>query len=74
MFKIISSNNSYANVVEAEKWCHCLANKYDIPVIGSYDAKTFDLRGDDFYDGVHPKHAAIQKIFSVIGSKNAAIY
>jgi hypothetical protein len=41
-----------------------LASRHGIKVIGSYDPKKLSLAEGDFYDGMHLKRAATNRLFA----------
>lgn len=50
-------------ITKAEDFFINLADKDGIPVFGSFDPKKCELKPSDFYDGLHPKQKAVEKIF-----------
>jgi len=50
--------------LELESWFREFANENEIQIIGSYDGGRVGCRGDEFYDGMHPKGSCIVKIFA----------
>jgi hypothetical protein len=60
----IRKNDAYKMVDESERWYRSLARKYNLEIRGSFDPAPLGLQEFDFYDGMHPKNEAIQKIFT----------
>ncbi|MEQ8707547.1 MAG: acyltransferase family protein [Rhodospirillales bacterium] len=48
--------------LEIEDRFRKLADQLSVPVLGSYDAGRASCPADDFYDGMHPKEACMQRI------------
>lgn len=48
---------------EAEEWYRKCAAGFGIPVYGSYNPFVMGFWGSDFYDGLHPKQEAVEKIY-----------
>ena len=63
VFDFLSSSDDYRIVLEAEKYIRAVATEKKIPIIGSYNPARLNLTATDFYDGMHPKTEAINKIF-----------
>lgn len=58
------NNSRYKMVLEAQAYFISFANSHCISVIGSYSPYECNLTETDFYDGMHPKREAIDKMFS----------
>ena len=55
--------DSYGGFLDTEPTIRKLAEKYDIPVYGSYDPSAAEgITEADFYDGLHCTGEAIEKI------------
>ena len=50
--------------LELESWYRDFADENEIKIIGSYNGELVGCNGDDFYDGMHPKHSCMKKLFS----------
>ena len=59
----IVNDPQYKMVIEAQRFFVNYAQNRDIPLIGSYNPNECLLTDNDFYDGIHPKREAIDKIF-----------
>jgi hypothetical protein len=64
VYKVITTKMEYQNVLEAEKIFYNLAVKNGIEIAGSYDPQSCNLAAEDFYDAMHPKELAFNKILS----------
>ena len=51
---------------EIEDYCHGLAEKYNLEIFGSYDARSLGLVFEDFWDSYHMRPESIDKILPVI--------
>ena len=49
-------------ILEIEESFRNIAKKLNIKIIGTYDPNMLGLSVDDFYDGIHPKETALEKI------------
>lgn len=56
-------NPKYKMVLQAEEYFRAFADQHQIRVIGSYNPEVCRLNNTDFYDGMHPRRAAIENIF-----------
>ena len=56
----------YRNVFETERYFRELARKKSIKVYGSYDPELAGVDETDFWDGMHAKRKAVQRILSKI--------
>lgn len=59
----LAKSDKYSIVVKEEKYFRSLAEKYDINVIGSYDAGNLGYSLNDFADSAHLRRSAIPKMF-----------
>jgi len=50
--------------IEIEKKFRSIARDKDIAIIGSYNSSRIGCLVDEFYDGMHPKHECMSKVFS----------
>ena len=62
-YDMIIASGKYKMVPEAESYFLKVARANKIRVYGSYDPKNVGLGPDDFFDGPHPKRAAVERIF-----------
>ncbi len=63
VYQALANNPKYIMVFAVEKYFNDLARSRDIHVIGSYNPVECSLSEADFYDGMHPKTAAVEKLF-----------
>ncbi|GAP72096.1 hypothetical protein SAMD00024442_24_12 [Candidatus Symbiothrix dinenymphae] len=62
VYNYFRTDNYYKIVLDVETYFVNYATKHQITVYGSYDPEKYRLGEFDFYDGFHPKEAAIEKI------------
>ncbi len=63
---LVERKDEHPGFFEVEDYCHQLAEKYNIPIYGSYDSANLDLGYDDFLDAFHMRPNSIYKILPVI--------
>ena len=59
-FKLIETERP--EILEIEERFRNIAKKLNINIIGTYDPNMLGISADDFYDGIHPKGTALEKI------------
>ncbi len=64
VYNAVINNGKYAMVLQAQSYFINYAQKAGIAIIGSYNPAECGLSDDDFYDGMHPKIHAINKLFN----------
>lgn len=52
------------DILKLEDYCHGLARKFGLKIVGSYDPVVYGLENEDFKDGEHLRSAAVNKIIS----------
>ena len=62
VYQVFAASERYRMVIGAEKYLHGLAQARSIPLFGSYDPAALGLSGADFYDGMHLRPAALQRM------------
>jgi len=63
VFDYLSTSTDYRIVLDVEDYFRSIAQKKNIPIIGSYNPESLTLSENGFYDGMHPKTEAINQIF-----------
>ena len=67
VYKYISDEEKYSNVLEVEDYLRNFADKNNIEILGSYNPDNpiqgYKISEDGFYDGLHPKQSSIEIIF-----------
>lgn len=58
--------NEVPQYEEVEKIYNNLAKKYNIKILGSYDAEINFCKNNEFYDSIHPKQDCLKKIVNKI--------
>lgn len=58
--------NEHAGFFEVESYCRSLAEKYDIEIYGSYDARSLGLVFEDFLDSYHMNPKSLSKVVPVL--------
>ncbi len=66
VYDYIAKTPKYHVVEQTEAYFREFALKQNIPVTGSYNPSVLNLTEKAFYDGMHPRTTAIQKIFSAV--------
>jgi len=56
----------YTTVRDAQSYYEALAHDYHIALIGSYNPADVDCGEAEFYDGLHPREACLQKILATL--------
>jgi hypothetical protein len=51
-------------ILELQKYCEDLARRKGLTLVGSYNPADFGLGEDAFFDGSHPTHEAVRKLFA----------
>lgn len=64
VYDYLKKNEEYHIIYEVEEYIRDFAGKNDINLVGDYSPAELELDKDDFHDGMHPKEAVMQKIFS----------
>jgi len=64
MFEKIKSNNNFAGIFETEEYLRNIADKYNITICGSYDPVIAGVTNLDFYDSIHARPEAIERMFA----------
>ncbi len=62
-YKIMAGREDARIIIDAEKLIRSIASQRNITVVGSYDPVKYNLKDDDFYDAMHPKDKAVEKMF-----------
>ena len=62
--RIASDPDEYHSIFEVEKFLRDVAAEYNLRIYGSYNPQGFELDRYDFYDGVHLKPQAMDKLFT----------
>ncbi len=62
VWKVISSDPAYENVIESEARFRLIASKHGVPIVGSFDPGALNLASADFHDGMHPTKDAVRRI------------
>ncbi len=55
----------YAQAFESERMYRQLAEKYNIPLYGSFDPDVLGVTNGDFYDAIHPKEEALMRYYDM---------
>ena len=63
VYNKITSDPKYSLVKDVESYFKEFGSIENITIVGSYDPHRLNLTSMDFYDGIHPKREAIDKIF-----------
>ena len=63
MYQFMMNSSKYSIVAEVEKYLRDYSLKNNVLIIGSYNPDRIPLHGEDFYDGIHPRREAIEKMF-----------
>lgn len=61
----------YQIVADVERYFRSIAQRKGVRVVGSYDPARAGLGEEDFYDGLHPKPGALQKLFEACAGDEA---
>ena len=70
----VENSEQYGGFLETEPTIRALAEKYDIPVYGSYDPHSIEgIAANDFYDGLHCTGEAIEKMLYGTTGQNAQL-
>lgn len=64
VYDYLTKTPKYGQVAETEAYFINFAKQHNIPLTGSYNPSLLNLDEGEFYDGMHPKTEAVQKIFS----------
>ena len=62
VYDYLSGSHKYKSALEAEQYFRETALEKNIPVIGSYDPGACGLDNSDFYDAMHPKREAVDRL------------
>jgi hypothetical protein len=62
VYEYIAKTGKYAQVIKSEKYFIELSKKCNVNLIGSFDPEILNLDDSYFYDGMHCKESAIEKI------------
>ena len=65
----LADYDTYHGLFDVEVYLKGVAEKYGIPLYGSYNPYALDLTNIDFMDGLHLRQESIRKIFPVIGEE-----
>ena len=63
----LADYDTYHSLFDVELYLKDMADKYDIPIYGSYNPYAVNLTNTDFMDGLHLRQDSIRKILPVIG-------
>ncbi len=63
VYGYLINSESYDIIADEESYYRGLADKRGITVLGSYDPSLCGLDGNDFYDGVHLRNEAVERLF-----------
>jgi len=66
VYKFISTNNKYKQVLRTEDFYHSLALKYNIEITGSFNPSVLKLDETAFYDGMHSKQKGVEKLMKIL--------
>ena len=70
VYQEISSNPSYAQVMESEKIFQELGRSQGISVLGSYDPSKIKITSGDFFDGMHLNQKGLIKLLEINPTSN----
>ena len=62
MFAKIKSHDNYRGVFDTEEYIRDVAEKYGITVCGSYDPVVAGVSNEDFYDSIHARPEAVERM------------
>ncbi len=66
MYDKIKAEERFHGLFDTEEYLRDLAEKYDIKVCGSYDPEIAQVSKDDFYDSIHLRPQAVQRILAEV--------
>ena len=62
MYAKIKSHDNYSGIFDTEAYIRDVAEKYGITVCGSYDPVIAGVSNEDFYDSIHARPEAVQRM------------
>jgi hypothetical protein len=62
-YDLLIKNNSYKIIHKVENHLINFSDNHSIKLIGSYNPHKYNLKNEDFIDGMHPNENVIKKIF-----------
>ena len=65
----LANYDTYHGLFDVEVYLKGVAEKYDIPIYGSYNPYALNLTNTDFMDGLHLRQESIREILPEIGKK-----
>lgn len=70
-YHILATSDKYKIILEVENYYLDFASKQKIKTYGSYNPEVFFLSGADFYDGMHAKQRALEKILKMTDERTS---